>query len=110
MVVYNFLFIGVSPRAKIQIRSYIHTLNKNQKSIFSPLGALFFIFITVFLNFIWFILIDDLPPPNSKNYIVTYFSSFAPAYLSLLFYFFKYSLILCITLLLFYILESQKLK
>ena len=101
-------------RPQVQhIRQHYAKLNTQQRSMFSQLGLLFFIFMLLFFCLSWFLISDEIPYTDSstkKGTTMVYLKGFAHPYISAVVSSLHYALTVLFALMIPYILNVRKFK
>lgn len=107
----NYFRVQLNRQQILSIKQHYVKLNTHQRSMFSPLGLVFFIFMLLFFCLSWFLISDEIPYTDSstkKGTTMVYLKGFAHPYISAVVSSLHYALTVLFALMIPYILNVRK--
>ena len=113
LILINYFRVQLNRPQVQHIRQHYAKLNTQQRSMFNPLGLVFFIFMLLFFCLSWFLISDEIPYTNSgtkKGTTMIYLKGFAHPYISAIANSFHAAITVFFALMIPYILNVRKFK
>lgn len=111
LIFINYFRLQLNRQQVQHIKQHYAKLNTQQRSMFSPLGLLFFIFMLLFFCLSWFLISDEIQYTDSstkKGATMVYLKSFAHPYISAVVNSLHYALTVLFALMIPYIFNVRK--